>query len=109
MNKEKLRGTLIIYGFIFGCLGFFVLIFGIAFNTLRFHPVYKQGMEMVRNDPDVIELFGSPIRAGLFVPGLEEIYPYGGGTVSLETAISGPEAHGTVGIYGNQTKKDGPW
>jgi hypothetical protein len=68
MNKERLRGTLIIYGFIFGCLGFFVLIFGIAFNTLRFHPVYKQGMEMVRNDPDVIELFGSPIRAGRDIP-----------------------------------------
>jgi hypothetical protein len=71
MVAAQTKGTLIIYGAIFGCLGFFVVIFGIGFNTLRFHLVHKQGMEMGRNDPDVIELFGSPLRSGLFVPGDE--------------------------------------
>jgi hypothetical protein len=100
MRKEKLRNIL---GFII-FIGFWVLIF----NTNRLHPVYRQGMEIVRHDPDVAELFGSPIWNGLFVPGTIERFRYGEGIANLETAIIGPEAYGTVNIFGSKDK-GGPW
>jgi hypothetical protein len=109
MKKENLKGTLLGWGLIFGCIGFFILIFHIGDITFRFHPVYKQGMEMISNDPNVIEFFGSPIQGGLFISGRGEGYRYGGDFVNLETTISGPEVRGTVGIMGTQTEKDGPW
>jgi hypothetical protein len=104
MQKEKLRSALSTLVFIMGCVGFILLVS----NTLRLHPVYRQGMAIVRNEPAVIELFGSPIWNGLFVPGTTEKYRYGGGIANLETAIIGPEAYGTVNIFGSKDK-DSPW
>lgn len=107
MKKEN-QGLLILIAFILGCSGLFFLFFGIGFVTYRFHPLYKEGMALARNDPNVIELFGSPVRGGLFVPGTEQVFRYGDRIANLETPISGPEARGFLGFYGTKDK-DGPW
>ena len=105
MNQSKIRGLVIIGGMIVICLGIILL----SFNMLRFHPVYTQGMEIVESDPEVLALFGSPLRGGIFVPGTTEKYRYGGGIASLETAISGPKTRGTLNIFGSQAEKNGAW
>jgi hypothetical protein len=105
MGKERLRGILIIMVLLGLCLGIIL----ISVNTLRFHTVYRQGMNIIKNDPAVLELFGSPIREGLYVLGTtKELYD-GGGSASLRVSLSGPLARGTASILGTQTGKNGPW
>jgi len=105
MNKTILRGLVIIIVIIIICVGILLL----SFNTLRFHPVYTQGMKIIKSDPEVIALFGSPIKGGIFVPGTTREFLHGGGRVNLETSIFGPKTRGTVSIYGTQTDKGGAW
>ena len=105
MNKGKFRRILtiiIIIGVLFG-------IVALSVNPLRFHTVYRQGMNIVKNDPAVLEYFGSPIRGGLFVLGTTQNIYDGGGSASLRTPLSGPKARGTISILGTQVTKDGPW
>ena len=73
MNKGKFRRILtiiIIIGVLFG-------IVALSVNPLRFHTVYRQGMNIVKNDPAVLEYFGSPIRGGLFVLVPHKIFTMG--------------------------------
>ena len=105
MGKERLRGILIIMILLGLCLGVAL----ISVNTLRFHTVYRQGMNIIKNDPAVLELFGSPIREGLYVLGTTKKLYDGGGSASLRVSLSGPEAGGTASILGTQAGKNGAW
>jgi hypothetical protein len=43
------------------CIGAVFGILALIFLPLRTHPAYRMGMDLVKNDPAVIELFGSPV------------------------------------------------
>ncbi len=105
MNKGKLRRILTII-IIIG-LGFGIITLSV--NTLRFHTVYRQGMNIVKNDQAVLKYFGSPIKGGLSVLGTTQKLYDGGGSASLRTSLSGPNARGTLSILGTQASKDVPW
>ena len=80
----------------------------LIFGSLKANPAYTMGMDLVKNDPAVIELFGSPVQDGFFVDGSILGYPEGN-TANLQTSISGPKARGMVYIYGTQADKGGLW
>jgi len=108
MKKTILLTIVILIVAIVTCVGIFFGIFAITFGTLKSNPTYRMGMELVKNDPAVIELFGSPIKDGFFVFGKVQGFRYGGDVANLETIISGPKAHGTVSIFGKEDE-DGAW
>jgi hypothetical protein len=105
MGKERLRSILIIMIIIGLCLGIGL----VSVNTLRFHTAYRQGMNIIKNDPAVLELFGSPIREGLYVLGTTKGLYDGGDSASLRVSLSGPKARGTVSILGTQASKNSNW
>jgi|DewCreStandDraft_4_1066084.scaffolds.fasta_scaffold00151_112 hypothetical protein len=86
---------------------FVIILFG--FNTLRFHPVYTLAMEIITSDPEVVTIFGSPIKGGIFVLGTTRKYIYDGSTVSMDTPIIGPKTRGIVSIFGTQSEKGSAW
>ncbi len=88
---------------ILACLvGFALMFYAIGILPLRLNPVYRAAMELVKNDPAVIELFGSPVRDSLFVVGTTEGALGGYETANLQVAIRGPQARGTAYIYGEK-------
>ncbi|MCX7681851.1 MAG: hypothetical protein N2508_07805, partial [Anaerolineae bacterium] len=89
---------------IVACLVDFALIYAVSSLPLRLHPVYRTGMELVKNDPAVIELFGSPVRDSLLVLGRTEGSLYGGEMANLQGFIAGPRARGTVFLYGTKNR-----
>ncbi len=106
MKKVYLAGigtTLVV---IVACIGFVFGILALIFFSIKTHPVYRMGMDLVKNDPAVIELFGSPVKDGFFVVGTIRKFRYGGNTANLETSISGPRTHGTVSIFGTEVEDD---
>lgn len=105
MDKGKLQKILTILILVVLCTS----IPAISLNTLRFHPLYRQGMSIVKTDPAVSQLIGAPIRSGLYVLGSTKKFFDGGGSASLRTPISGSDARGILSIMGTQTSKDGPW
>ncbi len=108
MKKVQLTVTsllIIVVGMI--CITF-VSILAIISGSLRSNPAYHMGVELAKVDPEVIELFGSPVRDGFFVTGQVRGYLYAGHTANLQTSISGPKAHGTLFIYGTENE-NGVW
>ncbi len=91
------------------CIGSVFLILSLIFGALKAHPVYRMGMDLVKNDPKVVELFGSPVEDGFFVAGTIKEFRSGGDIANLEGSISGPKARGAVFIFGRETDKDGVW
>ncbi len=79
------------------------------FRSLKENPAYQMGIDLARNDPAVVELFGSPIEDGFFANGEIQTGPEGSGTANLETSLSGPKARGTITIYGSQADKGSAW
>ena len=107
MNKKALPTAFSITITIMVCIGLVLGLYAIIFLPLKRHPAYRMGMELAKNDPAVIELFGSPIKDGLFVGGKTQGNRYGG-SASLETSISGPKASGSIGILGIKDES-GAW
>lgn len=89
------------------CIGLVLGLYAVIFLPLKTHPAYRMGLELAKNDPAVIELFGSPVKDGLFVGGKTQGNLYGG-SASLETSISGPKASGTISILGIKNES-GAW
>lgn len=83
---------------------FFLAFYLLAILPLRSHPVYRVGMEWVKNDAAVIERFGSPIKESFLVFGTTSRSGYGGETANLQGFISGPRARGTVFIFGTKDR-----
>lgn len=71
--------------------------YAIGIFPLRLHPIYHAAMEIVKNDPAVIELFGSPVQDSLFVLGT-----ISNGSANLQVEIRGPRARGTAHIWGRK-------
>lgn len=76
------------------------------FLLFRNHAVYTQAVELAKNDPAVIEMFGSPVNDGFFVTG-ETSEGTSSGSASFSTSISGPKASGQMTIVGS--KEGGQW
>jgi hypothetical protein len=83
-------------------LAFAAIVYFAFLLPLRNNPGVKQGMEIVLNDPAVVEMFGAPVRQGLLVTGTIETYTDGDKIGTLSTSISGSKEKGTVGFYLNQ-------
>ncbi len=94
---------------ILSCLGAAAVPAVLVFRSLKTHPVYTMGIDLAKNDPAVVELFGSPVEDGFFANGEIQTGPEGSGTANLETSISGPKARGTITIYGSQADKGSAW
>lgn len=90
------------------CIGVICGIPAYIFGSMKFHPVYRMGLELAKNDPAVIELLGSPVKGGFLVIGTEKKYLYGGGTANWESSISGSKKHGRIFIFGTEND-DGTW
>ncbi len=85
---------------IVSCIAVSIGALAIAFGALKANPAYRLGWEITKNDPAVIELFGSPVKDGFWVMGNVRKYLYGNDSANLQTSISGPKAHGMLFIYG---------
>jgi hypothetical protein len=106
MNKKIALGCT--GGVVIAIVVFVVFVLGILyfiFGSLKSNPAYQMGMEMIRNDPAAVEIFGSPIQDGFFVGGKTESNLYGASSASLSVAISGPKTKGSAQIFG--TKPEG--
>jgi hypothetical protein len=108
MKKAYLPITVTIIATIVTCIGVVFGILALIFGILKSHPAYRMGMELVKNDPAVIELFGSPVEDGFWVAGTIRGFRYSGDIANLETSISGSRARGTVGIFGSEVE-GGVW
>jgi hypothetical protein len=87
---------------ILACLAALLGILAFVFIPLRAHPAYRLGMDLVKDDPAVLELLGSPVKEGLFVTGTVRGFRHGGNIANLEARISGPWARGQVFIFATE-------
>ena len=104
MKKACLPVTVITIVAIVVCIGFVFVFLAFLIVPLKLNPVYRTGMDVVKNDPAVTELFGSPIKDSFFVIGTTKGFLDGSEVVNLQTSISGPQAHGTVYIFGTRNE-----
>jgi hypothetical protein len=79
-----------------------------VFWSLKSNGAYRQGMDIARKDPAVIELLGSPVEGGFFVIGRTQGFLGGSEMANLRVSISGPRAHGTLYVFGEKPE-DGAW
>jgi hypothetical protein len=100
-------GGMIFLGLL-ACLLPVVIILAMVQIPLRFNPGMEQGMNILKNDPEVIKVFGSPIQQGIIIMGQTRSNFYGSGNGNLWTPISGPKNKGEVTIN-VQKPEDGPW
>ncbi len=101
MNTKRQTGTSaagILY--FMACLAFAVILFLFVDRTLKATSAYRLGSELAKNDPAMIELFGSPIEQSFWVMGKAKKYQDGSDSANLQTFISGPKAHGMLYIHG---------
>jgi hypothetical protein len=96
VSSGSIKGILFFVVFIMGCLIFVVGILAVIFLPLYFNAGLVEGMEIIKNDPAVAEMFGSPIRQGIFVMGNTRETQYDAGNGQLSTSISGPKGRGDV-------------
>ncbi|MBA2431007.1 MAG: hypothetical protein H0V56_02690 [Chthoniobacterales bacterium] len=96
-----------------GCFSIIVLIlifvFAIVlfvFGMLKSTDVYKTAVASAKNNPEVIEALGSPIKEGMLVGGKTNIEG-SSGEADLSIPISGPKGKGT--IYVMAKKSAGRW
>jgi hypothetical protein len=110
MMKKKSKAALFgVSGIlILSCLVLVGVIVGLVYLftlPLRSNQGMVQGMEIIKNDPAVAEMFGSPIRQSLIVMGNLKTTLYGSGVGNLSTPISGPHNNGEANFY--VTKPEG--
>lgn len=107
----KKNSILILIVVIFSCIAILAAIaggFALSSKRLKSYPFYQQAMTMVRNDPAVIELLGTPIDDSLFVMGTERNFTYGGGLGNVDTSIHGPKGKATLSIFATYDEGQ-PW
>ena len=104
--KKTFRVAVTILASVVACIGVVFGILALIFGSFKSHPAYRMGMDLAKNDPMVIELFGSPVKDGFFVVGTTKEFRYGNDIANWETSISGPREHGTISIYGNEEDHD---
>jgi hypothetical protein len=83
VSSGSIKKILFLAVFIMGCLIFVVGITLAVFLPLYFNNGLVEGMEIIKNDPTVAEMSGSPIRQGIFVIGNTSKTLYGAGSGSL--------------------------
>jgi hypothetical protein len=111
MKKKSKAALFGVSGILVLCLGCVVVVGGIVGFVylitlpLRANPGMVQGMQIIKNDPAVAELFGSPVRQSLIIMGTLKTGLYGSGYGNLWTPISGPHNNGEADIY--VTKPEG--
>jgi hypothetical protein len=96
-----------------GCLtllaafaGLLLLIFALAFGSLRSSEPYQQSVATALASPEVRELLGEPIEVGWFLSGT--IHTAGaGGSAELAIPLAGPKGSGT--LYVEAKKAAGEW
>ena len=104
-NTQKNWGIGGVIAYIFFAL-FIVGIFSFVFGVIKESNVYKMSFNAVQNNPEVIEVIGTPIEPSYFVGG--NISTSGaGGEASLQYTITGPKGEGETYVYA--TKKRGKW
>lgn len=84
------------------------ILYAIIFLPLRNNPALVQGMQIIKNDPVVAELFGSPVKQGLIVMANLQRFRDGSGFGSMMTPISGPKNKGEVNFFLNR-QRGGDW
>ena len=84
---------------IMGCLIFSVGILAVTILPTYYNAGLVEGMEIIKNDPAVAEMFGSPIRHIPIILGEASVNAYGSGGGSLTTFISGPKGRGDVSVH----------
>jgi len=97
--------------FLFLILGSLVVAVGVFTATnlpLRNNPGLVQGMQIIKNDPAVADLFGTPIRLDLRVTGRLQGHRYGDSVGNLMTSVSGPMNKGEAVFYLTRTQ-GGSW
>jgi hypothetical protein len=107
----KKNSILILIVVIFSCIAILAAIaggFALSSKHLKSYPFYQQAMTMVRNDPAVIELLGTPIDDSLFVMGTERNFTYGGGLGNVDTSIHGPKGKANLSIFATYDEGQ-PW
>jgi hypothetical protein len=110
------KKTILIFGGLGGmvmlallaCLLPMVAMLALVEYPLRSNPGMEQGMKILKNDPEVIKVFGSPVQQGIIIMGQTRSNLYGSGNGNLWTPISGPKNKGEVTIY-VQKPEDGDW
>ena len=102
-QKKWAIGGAIAYLFV---ILFVVGIFFFVFGLMKESNVYKMSFHAVQNNPEVIEIIGTPIESGFFIIG--NISTGGaGGEANIQYTITGPKDEGEVYVYA--TKKQGKW
>jgi hypothetical protein len=110
------KKTILIFGGLGGmvilallaCLLPMVVMLTLVEYPLRSNPGMEQGMKILKNDPEVIKVFGSPVQQGLIIMGQTKTNLYGSGYGNLWTSISGPKNKGEVTVH-VQKPEDGSW
>lgn len=89
-------------------LGVFMAIAAIFFLVVSMMKgeAYELSLQTVRNSPEVVAVFGTPIEPGMFVTGSVET-TNGNGEASMQYSVSGPNASGKVQFYA--IKQSGQW
>jgi len=77
-----------------------------AFGLMKENNAYKMSFLAVQNNPEVIEMIGTPIESGFFIIGNMSTNK-GKGEANLQYTITGPKGEGEVDMYA--TKKQGKW
>lgn len=96
-----------------GCLTFVVLVIGfvlliamLVFGAMKSTDVYKTALAAARDNPEVVEALGTPIKDGMFVTGKTNV-DGASGEATFAIPISGPKGSGT--LYVTATKSAGRW
>lgn len=75
------------------------LIFAIGILPLRSNAGLIKGMQIIKNDPTVADMFGSPIHQGLNVMGKLQGFRDGSGVGTMTTSISGPKGKAEANFF----------
>jgi hypothetical protein len=74
---------------------------GVITGAVRSSEVYQYAMDSALNDPEVIEVLGEPIEAGLFVQGSINV-DGPTGEASLAIPLKGAERNGTLHVVADR-------
>ena len=94
----KITGIQFIVIICLACLALVAAIFAFIIRPLKSNPGMVQGMKIIKNDPEVAKVFGSPIRQSIIVMGQLHYSLNGEGWGTLWTPISGPKNTGTANL-----------
>ncbi len=77
-------------------IGFFTLIFVLAFGMLKSSDVCREAVARAETHAGVVELIGSPLKVGFLVSGRFNTSAGGSGSADMEIPVSGPDGRGAI-------------